>query len=310
MDDCERVDVAIVGAGPAGLSAALILGRCRRRVLVVDANQPRNFASRALHGYLTRDGVHPMELRRLGRAELLAYPSVQVREETARWVDSGAGGRGFRLGVGAEQVVAARSLLLATGRIDVLPDRPGFRELYGRGVYHCPICDGFENRDRSLVAYGQGRSAYDLAEVLLTWSRDVWLCTDGPSGLDEPTLYQASKYGIRLVENRLARLVANESGELGHVDFADRPPLPCGALFFDADTPQKSSLPERLGCAFDDSGAVRCDGQAATGRPGLFVAGNVRCGVHLAITAAAEGAEAGIAINEWLLADDLSRAGR
>lgn len=295
-------EVCIVGAGPAGLSAALILGRCRRDVMVFDSGKPRNAASRGLHGFITRDGAHPMQLRELARAELARYATVRINDREVLAVKRRAIGdrAGFEIQVEGGTSVQSRMLLLATGRDDEVPEKRGFRELYGRGVYHCPICDGWEHRDLTLVTYGRGEAAYDVALALLTWSRDVTLCTDGPTGLTEEQLARLAANDIRVREEEVVELQAGSDGSLAGIRFVTEAPLACAALFFVSDCPQKSILPQALGCRLDESGGVRCKEHAATDVPGLFVAGNVRCGLHLAVTAAAEGAEAAVAINEAL----------
>jgi thioredoxin reductase len=301
--NCAMHDVCIVGAGPAGLSAALILGRCRRRVLVFDSGRPRNAVSRGLHGYLTRDGVPPDELRTLGRGELAPYHSVELRDEMVIAVVR----RDKRFEVRGETgtVIEARILLLATGRDDLVPNKPGFAELYGRGVYHCPFCDGWEHRDEPLIAYGRNTAAFEVALELLTWSKHVTFCSDGPCELDAMQRRTLANNRIGLNEQRVSGLKSAASGRLDRIQFEDGQCLDCRALFFVSACPQKSTLPRNLGCELDETGAVRCNGNAATNVPGLFVAGNVRCGLHLAIMAAAEGAEAAVAINEALLAADL-----
>lgn len=297
-------DVCIVGAGPAGLSAALILGRCRRRVMVFDSGKPRNAASRGLHGYLTRDGISPDELRKLGRGELGSYACVEFRDAPVMEVKRRD--KRFEIHGGDGTAIEARILLLATGRDDLLPDRPGFAALYGRGVYHCPFCDGWEHRDEPLVAFGRNTDAFHVALELLTWSRKVTLCSDGPCELVPVQRRKLAANHIDVIEKRVGELKPGASGMLERIRFEDGQCLDCRALFFVSACPQKSTLPRNLGCELDDSGAVRCNGNAATNVPGLFVAGNVRCGLHLAIMAAAEGAEAAVAINEALLAADLA----
>jgi thioredoxin reductase len=304
--EAERVDVCVVGGGPAGLNAAQILGRCRRRVVLFDSGQPRNAASRALHGYLSRDGIPPLELRRLGREELARYPSVRVADRKVVGVERVTGSHPlFRVHCAQGDVLEARALLLATGREDELPERPGFKEFYGRGVYHCPFCDGWEHRDARLIAYGRGEDAWGVALELLTWSPKVTLCTDGAADLTPIQRAQLERNGIQIVETEVARLEGRAGGELERVRLVAGPALECDALFFVSCCSQRSSLPERLGCELDGTGGVICQAHAATGVPGLFVAGNVRGGLHFAITAAAEGAEAAVAINELLLEQDL-----
>src|SRR4051794_2474530 len=168
-------DVIVAGGGPAGLSAALMLGRCRRRVLLCDLGEPRNRRSHALHGYLTRDGIAPGQLNALGREELHTY-GIELRH--AGVTDAKWGTDRFHVTVGAD-AEDARFLLLATGVVDDLPAVSGLDECYGRSVFHCPYCDGWEWRDRGLAVLGRGREAARTALALKTWSSDVVLFTNG-----------------------------------------------------------------------------------------------------------------------------------
>lgn len=249
-----------------------------------------------------------MELRELGRAELKRYETVEFRD--APIVGAERSSSGFRVQTGDGAIVETRMLLLATGRDDLLPQRPGFLELYGRGVYHCPLCDGWEHRDQPMVVYGRGDAAADLALELLTWSRQVTLCSDGPAQISGARLQQLRSNGIGVRQDEFVELKPGADGFLCGIRFVAGDALSCRAIFFLSDCPQKSTLPKSLGCSFADSGGVACDDHAATDVPGLFVAGNVRCGLHLAIMAAAEGAEAGVAINEALLEADLENGDR
>jgi len=298
----KAVEVCIVGGGPAGLSAALVLGRCRRSVVVFDSGQPRNSASRALHAYLTRDGTPPLDLRRMGRDELRAYPSVEVVEDEVatirRQVDR------FTLETRNGREVTSRFLLLATGRVDVLPEVSRAKEFYGRGLYHCPYCDGWEHRDGRLAVTGSG--AVDLALELLTWSDRVLLCPDEDAPLDEPALAHLRQRGVAIAPAPVAGLSGPAGGSLEQLTLKNGDEVPCDALFFCSECRQRSPFGELLGCSFDDAGSVKCTGHAATGVPGLYVAGNVRGGLHLAIMAAAEGAEAAVAINEAILDQDVA----
>lgn len=286
-------DVIIIGAGPAGLSAALILGRCRRQVLILDAKEPRNRVAAALHGYLTQDGVSPWALRERGRADVARYPTVTLREtkvKRARRV-----GDRFEVVTGADVVECARLLLLATGRVDPLPDIPGFDTFYGRGVHHCPYCDGWEHRGQRLAVFGQGERASDLAVELLTWSRNIVICSHGAQDWQKD-----GERRFEIITEPVAQLEGSAAG-LSHIRFASGATRACEALFFCTDCTQRSSLPEDLGCTLDPEASVVAEDNAAAGVAGLYIAGNVRGGVHLAITAAAEGAEAAIAMNEELL---------
>ena len=286
------VDAMIIGAGPAGITAALWLGRCRRSTLVFDSGSPRNGASAALHGFLSRDGVSPWELRALGRAELAAYPTVSVFDQNVVAAERLVDGFVVQAADGARH--RGRLLLLATGRTDSLPEIPDAQRFYGRGIFHCAYCDGWEHRDEPLAVIGCDDNAVSVAKLLRTWSSDVILCTHGRSS-------DLDAGGIPVITSALTRLVDAPDGCLGKLEFASGERRDCRALFFCSDCDQKSSLPRDLGCQFDAEGSVVCNAHAATGIPGLFVAGNVRGGIHLAITAAAEGAEAALAMNNWLV---------
>jgi thioredoxin reductase len=295
-------DVIIVGAGPAGLSAALILGRCRRRVLVCDTGQPRNAAAHALHGFLTRDGIEPGELLRIGREQLRRYETVEVRDIAV--VDAVRKDASFELMLEDGSHITSRKLLLAGGVLDELPPIEGFADFYGRGVHHCPFCDGWEVRDSPLAVYGPAMHGERLALELTAWSRDVVLCTNGPADLNNASLSRLTRNGIAVRQERIARL-EGENGELARIVFANRDVLPRRALFFYPEERQHTDLPAKLGCDFTKRGVVRTGEYEETTVPGLFVAGDSSRRVQLAIVAAAEGAEAAFAINSDLLKEDL-----
>ena len=296
-------DVVIVGAGPAGLSAALILGRCRRTVLVCDTGRPRNAASQALHGYLTRDGIDPADFLEMGRRELARYETVELRHvevtEAACRED-----KQFDVTLADGTVVQSRKLLLATGVVDNRPEIDGFRELYGRSVFHCPYCDGWEVRDQPLAVYGRGDRGLGLALELTAWSTALTLCTDGPSEIARDDLDRLARNGITVREDRIVRLEGAD-GILQHVVFESGERLARRALFFTTGQFQRSDLSVRLGCAFNDKGTVRTGKYETTHLEGLYVAGDASRAVQWVVVAAAEGAEAAFAINTDLIKADV-----
>ena len=255
----------IVGGGPAGLSAALILGRCRRRVLLIDADRPRNAASHALHGFLTRDGTAPRELRRLGLEQLARYDSVTVQRVTA--TRARAVTQGFRVTLSDGTRAACRKLLLATGVVDDLPDVEGLAPLYGRGAsFIAPYCDGWECRDQRVAVYG-GPNAAGLALELLVWTRDLIVCTDGkPLGVKDRA--RLERHGIAWRPEPIARLHGSR-GALNAIEFRTGDRLRCRYLFFSAGQRQGCDLPEKLGCAFTRKGAVHTGTYEATNIPGF-----------------------------------------
>jgi thioredoxin reductase len=296
-------DVVVVGAGPAGLSAALVLGRCRRSVLVCDNGHPRNEASLAMHSFLTRDGMPPLEFLRLAREQLAPYTTVELRDVTvtdARCIEHGR----FETTLENGEIVRSRKLLIATGVRDNLPEIEGMRALYGRSVFHCPYCDGWEVRDEPLAVYGKGERGYGLSLELTAWSRDILLCTDGPPGIEPEKIERLQRNGIALREDRVLRL-EGQDGILQRVVFADGPPAARRALFFTTGQYQQSALTIRLGCEFNDKGTVRTGQYETTHLPGLYVAGDASRAVQWVVVAAAEGAEAAFAINTDLIKEDL-----
>src|SRR5688572_31341119 len=209
-------DVIVVGAGPAGLSAALVLARACRTVLVFDHGHPRNGSAVAMHGYLTRDGVAPHDFRAFAREELARYPEVRIvdLEVTEAACRDGA----FHVGTIDNQHFSSKKLLLATGVVDHVPDIPGLREMYGRSVFHCPYCDGYEVRDKRLAVYGCEERGYGLAIELLGWSKDVVLVSDGPCGIDAKGLARLAKLHVEVREEKVTRLEGT-GGQLARIVF-------------------------------------------------------------------------------------------
>jgi thioredoxin reductase len=299
-------DAIVVGGGPAGLSAGLWLGRCRRRVLVIDAGDPRNAASRGVHGYLSRDGILPLDLRRLGRTELARYGTRVTAGEV---VEAQASGSGFRLRLRSARgrTLHCRKLILATGLRDRLPKIEGLIERYGWSVHHCPYCDAFEHADRPLGVYGRGAAGFAVATKLLDWSSEVTLLTDGPSRLSPERKRQLAVLGIALDRRRISRLEGPRR-TLARVRFSDGGSIDCQGLFFSLGFTQRSDLAAKLGCRFTASGCVETGRRAETGIPGLFVIGDSSRDTQMAIVAAAEGARAAVRVHEELQAEDRARA--
>lgn len=299
------LDAIIVGAGPAGLSAALILGRCCRQVVVFDTAAFRNSASQALHGYLTRDGIAPLELLQIGRDQLARYDTVSIKQ--AEVVDACSIEEGFAVTMHDGSLLNCRKLLIATGVVDALPPLEGIGALYGRSVFHCPYCDGWEFRGQPLAIYGKGEHGKRLALELTAWSSDLVLCTNGPADLDEHDLSRLAKHSICVREDQVERL-EGDNGLLQRIVFANGSSIVRSALFFSTGERQASALAAKLGCIVDDKGEVETGKYESTDIPGLYVAGDASRAVQLVIVAAAEGAEAAFAINTALLKEDLARA--
>jgi thioredoxin reductase len=294
-------DAIIIGGGPAGLSAALILGRCRRRVLVCDTGHPRNAASRGLHGFLTRDGIRPERFLSTARKELEPYGVPILTREVHAVKPEGSG---FAVTLAGGKRLLCRTLLLATGVVDELPGIPGAREMYGRSVFHCPYCDGWEVRDEPLAVYGGGISAVRLALSLRTWTSDVVLLSGG-ARLSREAREKLSRNGVGLRREPVVRL-EGRNGLLRRVLFASGEPLLRRAMFFRTGQHQRSALAEKLGCDFTRKGTVKTDRLSATCIRGVYCAGDASEDVQLVVVAAAEGAKAAFAINHALQRDEIT----
>ena len=293
----------IVGAGPAGLSAALILGRCRRQVLVLDTDQPRNAASHAMHGFLSRDGIQPAEFRRIARQQLTQYRSVKfARQEATAACQVKAG---FEVTVADGKRLRCRKLLLATGVVDELPAVDGIEAFYGRSVFHCPYCDGWESRDQPIAVYSKNANGVGLALELTVWSKDIVLCTDG-GRLDAKHLARLQDHKIPWRRDPIARL-EGVGGQLRRLVFENGELLTRRVMFFSMGQRQSSTLAHQLGCGFTRKGAVRTGEYEVSDIHGVYVAGDASRLVQLAIVAAAEGAQAAFAINTALISEDLAR---
>jgi thioredoxin reductase len=289
-------DVVIVGGGPAGLSAALILGRSRRSVLLCDDRKPRNEASRELHGYLTRDGVPPAQLLQLGRDELQRY-GVEQRHATV--VDVRRHVDGFDVGLAGGERVLGRVLLLATGVRDRIPNVPGLAECYGITAHHCPYCDGWEVRDKRVVVLGDERSPAGLALSLKTWTDNVVVCRTGRTKISNPhrTLLAAKRIALH---GSPVAAIHHTAGQASAVRLTSGEQVECDAIFFAAPQEQRCDLPRQLGCEFTRKGTVKTDHLGSTCVPGVYVVGDASRDVQFVVVAAAEGAKAGVAINTVL----------
>ncbi len=303
-----RADVAVVGAGAAGLSAALILGRSRRRVLVLDGEEPRNAPSAGVHGFFTRDGTHPGELLEIGRRQLEPYGGVEYRAERATGV-SGSDGA-FEVALEDGETVSARKIMLDTGVVDELPDKPGFKELWGRGVYHCPYCHGWEVRDRPLAVMAEGGEVAERAVLIRNWSRDLVALTDG-SPLDDGDRARLGALGVRVREEGISRLEGRGDGSegLSRVVFDDGSSLEREGLFYGPPQRQRSPLAEVLGCEVEAMGPaaelVKADPMTReTSVAGVYAVGDAGSLMQSVALASASGTTAAVFLNHALCGDD------
>ena len=301
MEPTDSLDVVIIGGGAAGLSAALVLGRARRRVAVVDAGAPRNAPAAHMHGFLSRDGMPPAGLLAIGRAEIARY-GVELIEDQVVGVEAG-----FVVRLAGGQVLTARRVLVATGLRDELPEIPGVRERWARDLLHCPYCHGWEVRDRPIGVLGTHPAAAQHALLLRQWSDDVifFVHTHDLTALERG---QLEARGVQVVSGEIARVVV-EDDRLTGVELIDGRVIARTAVFIRPGTaPHGDGLLAGLGCEVDDAGFATVDVTGKTSTPGVWAAGNVADPRAQVITAAGAGSAAAIAINADLVQDDVARA--
>lgn len=295
----DRKDVVIVGGGPAGLSAALMLGRARKEVLLCDGGTPRNSAAEGIHGFVTRDGTPPQEFRRIAREQLRPY-AVECQEVRVTSVERG--GSGFRVMLEGGRTVECRRVLLATGLIDQPPDLPGYRELWGRSIFQCPYCHGWEVRDRPFGVLATNELLLDFSVFLTGWSHDVVAFTQGTWEVPAEQRQRLERAGVRLEPRRIRRLIASDGAhgaQLGAVELEDGTRVAREVLF--AHPPQRQTeLVQRLGVALDEQGFVRVDARLETSIPGIHAAGDLTTRLQGASFAAAAGAMAAAMMNHDL----------
>jgi thioredoxin reductase len=299
-------DCIVVGGGAAGLSAALVLGRARRRTLLIDAGDQSNRVAEGIGGLLGHDGRPPADLYAAGRAELAAYPTVRLR--AGEVVDGERTDDGFALQLADGAREATRRVLLATGMEYRSPELPGIAERWGRSVFHCPFCHGWEVRGRALAVLDRGAAGVRRALLLRFWSDDVALRADGPAELDGDDAERLRAAGVPVDERRVAGL-RGPGSSLTAVVFADGGERACEGLLVPVTLHRRSALAERLGAAAAEPGplvadAVEVDPTFQAGVPGLSAAGDLTAGMQSVANAIAAGSTAAAVIVHGLMAED------
>lgn len=292
--DAANADVVIIGGGPAGLNAGLMLGRARKRAIVIDAGRPRNAVTREAHGFLTRDRIAPFELRRIAIEQLGAYPSVSHVEDTVVSVTGEDGA--FLLETASGLKLTSKKLLFAAGMKDLRLDIPGLAEVYGKSAFVCPYCDGWELRDQPLVVISRGAALMHLAPLLYGWTKQFAVCTNGPDELTAAEREELRAHDIPLFAAPIHEISSNE-GMVNHVKLMDGTELLCTGIFFRPELAPGTDLPHTLGCRISEQGILEVGESGQTSVPGIYAAGDAATMMHQSIAAAASGALAAAALN-------------
>lgn len=295
-------DVIIAGGGPAGLSGALVLGRCKRKVAVFDTARPRNRFSKMMHGFLTRDGIEPLEFLKLARKDLKRY-NIDLKSEeiiSAKRLD-----QCFQIETNKGNTYHSKKFLLTTGLIDNLPPIDNIMDFYGTCVFHCPYCDGWEVRNKPLAAYGKGKNGYGLSLSLKTWSDDVILITEHKVKFSTQELDHLNRNNIQVYHEKIKHLHGTKNGKLSLIELESGEKLKRSAMFFSYGSSQHCNVAHQLCADFTKRGVVRANKLQETNIKGFYVAGDAARDMQLVIVAAAEGTKAAVAINMALQQEEI-----
>ncbi|MPZ72624.1 MAG: NAD(P)/FAD-dependent oxidoreductase [Nitriliruptorales bacterium] len=302
----DPVEACVVGGGPAGLAAATWLGRYRRATVVLDSQEHRNRWVEAAHGYLGSDPVSPTALLDRARRDLARYESIELRYATATSAQCSVDGL-FSIRTADGREIHAQRLVLATGVRDEFPDVENFFDHYGKSVFHCPSCDGFEARNKAVVVFGWSAQVASFSRGLLDWAASVTVVTDDhPFEGESDHRAELQRLGVHVVEDAVDELCGS-GGILESVRLRTGGIIPCARAFFSIAHHQRTALAEQLGCELTEEGAIAVDHEGRTSVAGVYAAGDVTPGTQYIQVAAANGAQAGTACALSLRDEPLGR---
>ena len=290
-------DCVIIGGGPAGLNAALMLGRARKKVVVIDEGRPRNRVTRETHGFLTRDQISPSEFRRIAKEQIRSYPSVTFVEDAVISI-TGTDGH-FQITTVQGHRYRCKKLLFTVGMKDLPLDINGLADVYGKSAFICPYCDGWELRDQPLVLIVKGAAALHMAKIISGWTNHFTICTDGPDDLTDAQREELNQHNVPVFDSPIQSVESN-NGMVRQVVLEDGTRITCTGIFFKPNLITGSDLPQAIGCETTEAGTVIVDNVGKTNVPGVFSAGDAASQLHQAITAASLGALAAVVINNEL----------
>ncbi|MCK0472280.1 NAD(P)/FAD-dependent oxidoreductase [Halalkalibacter sp. APA_J-10(15)] len=266
------LDCVIIGGGAAGLNAALVLGRARKDIVLIDEDKPRNAVTQESHGFITRDGIHPSDFKKIGKEDLSKYTNVKILNN--RVIDIKNDNQAFLIETTAGEPLRSRKVILATGLKDILPTIEGIEQFYGSSLFSCPFCDGWELKDRALVVIAENDHAFHMIKMIYNWSEDLVICTNGKDILTQEQKEQLETKNIQLIENEIVAL-RGSNGQLKTVQFKNGREIKREGGFVVTGLKQSSALVEALGCKMNDRGGVEVDPFGRTNIEGVYACGDM-----------------------------------
>lgn len=287
------IDCAIIGGGPAGLNAALVVGRGRKQVIVFDDEQPRNRVTQESHGFITNDGMTPFEIRQAGEADLQTYPNIQMKR--SRIVDIQKKEDRFTLLTQEGDTVESKKIILATGLQDMLPEIKGIHDVYGKTLFSCPFCDGWELKDKALALIAENQRALHMAKLLSNWTKDLIVLTNGQQVLAEEERVLLSAHSIQVIDVPIVS-IENDNGQLCSLQLANGERVKREGGFVASDFKQSAPFAEKLGCQMTKNAGIETDILGRTSVSGVFACGDNLGGPAQLVLAAAAGSQAGMGV--------------
>ncbi|KEP30097.1 Thioredoxin reductase [Bacillus safensis] len=294
------LDCAIIGGGPAGLSAALVVGRGRKQVIVFDDELPRNRVTQESHGFITNDGMTPFEIRRAGEADLQKYPNIKIKR--SRIVDIQKKEERFTLLTHEGDRFEAKKIILATGLQDILPEIEGIHDVYGKTLFSCPFCDGWELKDKALALIAENQRALHMAKLLSNWTKDLIVFTNGHVLAEEDKVLLTA-HSIQVIDVPIVS-IDHDNGQLRSLQLANGETVKREGGFVASEFKQSAPFAEKLGCQMTKNAGIETDILGRTTVSGIFACGDNLGGPAQLVLAAAAGSQAGMGVIHELVQEE------
>ncbi|MBR0591452.1 NAD(P)/FAD-dependent oxidoreductase [Bacillus pumilus] len=298
------LDCAIIGGGPAGLSAALVVGRGRKQVIVFDDEMPRNRVTQESHGFITNDGMTPFEIRKAGEADLQNYPNIQIKRSKIVEVQNNEDN--FALLTQEGERFEAKKIILATGLEDILPEIKGMHEVYGKTLFSCPFCDGWELKDKPLALIAENPRALHMAKLLSNWTKDLIVFTNGQQVFAEEEKALLSAHFIQVIDVPIMS-IHHENGQMHSLHLANGETVNREGGFVASEFKQSAPFAEKLGCQMTKNAGIETDILGRTTVSGVFACGDNLGGPAQLVLAAAAGSQAGMGVIHELVQEEFQQ---